>query len=218
MYAKKAGAPASRDQNMLKVENPYFDANSSLPTNTTNLMPQKLQPRGKGIGKKSVVMPVGKASGKGSLMTKPHSDGFLQDMMTPMGLHNLSDVQQYRKLVEMRNQDIMDKREDQVLREYQHVTQGLRDDNDRVRLVDGGPRAVLPQPDGRGRGGATDEERAIHAALQRTTRRGKREVEVAGAQVKGQPFMPGPRGQRTAGQVTGAVVPEVIFRHPRRNP
>ena len=63
MYAKKAGAPASRDQNMLKVENPYFDANSSLPTNTTNLMPQKLQPRGKG-GKKSVPCPLAKPQEK----------------------------------------------------------------------------------------------------------------------------------------------------------
>ena len=68
-------------------------------------------------------------------MTKPHSDGFLQDMLTPMGLHNLSDVEKYRKLVAMRNQDIMDKREDQVLREYQHVTQGLTSDNARQRLT-----------------------------------------------------------------------------------
>ena len=119
---------------MLKVENPYFDAKSKLPTNTTNLMPQQLQTRGKG-GDKSVSMPVGKASGKGALMTKPHSDGFLQDMLTPMGLHNLSDVQQYRQLVEMRNQDIMDKREDQVLREYQHVTQGLTSNEARERLT-----------------------------------------------------------------------------------
>ena len=48
MYAKKAGAPASRDTNMLEVENPYFDAKSKLPTNTTNLMPQQLQKQGKG--------------------------------------------------------------------------------------------------------------------------------------------------------------------------
>ena len=122
MYAKRQGAPASKDKNMLKVENPYFDAKSKLPTNTTNLMPQQLQARGKG-GDKSVTAPTGK--GKGGLMTRPHSDGFLQDMLTPMGLHNLSDVEKYRKLVAMRNQDILDKREDQVLREYQHVTQGL---------------------------------------------------------------------------------------------
>ena len=146
MYAKKAGAPASKDKNMLKVENPYFDAKSKLPTNTTNLMPQQLQPRGKG-GDKSVSMPV-KGKGKGGLMTKPHSDGFLQDMLTPMGLHNLSDVQQYRKLVEMRNQDIMDKREDQVLREYQHVTQGLTTDaaRNRLTLVTGAARARLLAP------------------------------------------------------------------------
>ena len=180
MYAKRQGAPASKDKNMLKVENPYFDAKSKLPTNTTNLMPQQLQARGKG-GDKSVTMPLGKGKGKGGLMTRPHSDGFLQDMLTPMGLHNLSDVEKYRKLVAMRNQDIMDKREDQVLREYQHVTQGLRDDEDRVRLVDGGPRAVLPRV-------ATAEDRKIHAALTRTTRRGKRELEVAGAQVKSRSY------------------------------
>ena len=75
MYAKKAGAPASKTRNMLKVENPYFDAKSKLPTNTTNLMPQQLQPRGKG-GDKSVSMPLGKGKGKGGLMTAPHSDGF----------------------------------------------------------------------------------------------------------------------------------------------
>ena len=65
-------------------------------------MPAQLQKRGKGghKGFGAPSAPLGK--GKGSLMTRPHSDGFLQDMMTPMGLHNMSDVQQYRKLVEMR--------------------------------------------------------------------------------------------------------------------
>ena len=110
---------------MLKVENPYFDPKSKLPTNTTNLMPQALQRRGQGGNKGFGPPSAPKGKGKGNLMTRPHSDGFLQDMMTPMGLNTLSDVQQYRKLVEMRNQDIMDKREDQILREYQHVTQGL---------------------------------------------------------------------------------------------
>ena len=207
MYAKKAGAPASKDKNMLKVENPYFDAKSKLPTNTTNLMPQQLQARGKG-GDKSVTAPLGKGKGKGGLMTKPHSDGFLQDMLTPMGLHNLSDVEKYRKLVAMRNHDILDKREDQVLREYQHVTQGLRDGDNRVLTADGRPRAQLPQPDpNTGLGGATDMERQIHAAVKRTTQRGKREMEVGEAQVKGKPFMPGGRGQRTSRQVTGANLP-----------
>ena len=197
MYAKRQGAPASKDKNMLKVENPYFDAKSKLPTNTTNLMPQQLQPRGKG-GDKSVSMPV-KGKGKGGLMTKPHSDGFLQDMLTPMGLHNLSDVEKYRKLVAMRNQDIMDKREDQVLREYQHVTQGLRDGDNRVLTVEGRPREQLP-------GDATPMERQIHAAAKRTTARAKREMEVGEAQVGGRPFMPGTgqRGQRTARNVTEA--------------
>ena len=145
-------------------------------------MPQQLQARGKG-GDKSVTAPKGK--GKGGLMTVPHSDGFLQDMLRPMGLHNLSDVQQYRKLVEMRNQDIMDKREDQVLREYQHVTQGLTTDaaRDRLTLVTGAARAQPPAD-------ATPMERSIHAAIQRTTKRGKRELEVAGAQVAGKPFIP----------------------------
>ena len=156
MCAKKAGAPASRDTNMLKVENPYFDAKSKLPTNTTNLMPQQLQARGKG-GDKSVTAPLGKGKGKG-MMTAPHSDGFLQDMLTPMGPHNLSDVEKYRKLVAMRNQDILDKREDQVLREYQHVTQGLTTDKtinpatgartapstlDRLTYVTGAPKSEI---------------------------------------------------------------------------
>ena len=118
-------------------------------------------------------------------MTTPHSDGFLQDMLTPMGLHNLSDVEKYRKLVAMRNQDIMDKREDQVLREYQHVTQGLTTDDARRRLLTttGSARAQLPAD-------ATPMERSIHAAVQRTTKRGKRELEVAGAQLAGTPFIP----------------------------
>ena len=160
-------------------------------------------------------MPLGKAKGKGTLMTKPHSDGFLQDMLTPMGLHNLSDVQQYRKLVEMRNQDIMDKREDQVLREYQHVTQGLTTDaaRDRLTLASGAARARPPAD-------ATDMERQIHAAVQRTTQRGKRELEVAGAQVAGKPFIPrrgGKGGYVVSGQEpTGARVDNVIFRRPRR--
>ena len=199
---------------MLKVENPYFDAKSKLPTNTTNLMPQQLQARGKG-GDKSVTAPKGK--GKGGLMTRPHSDGFLQDMLTPMGLHNLSDVEKYRKLVAMRNQDIMDKREDQVLREYQHVTQGLTTDDMRDRLLTttGAARA---QPNI-----ANPMEAAIHSAVQRTTQRGKRELEVAGAQVAGKPFMPRTRaaggGYVVSGQeVTGARTDNVIFRNKRKQP
>ena len=163
-------------------------------------MPQQLQKRGKGGHKGfGIKLDKGKGKGKGALMTKPHSDGFLQDMMTLMGLHNLSDVQQYRKLVEMKKQNIMDKREDQVLREYQHVTQGLRDGDDRVLTAEGRPRAVLP-------GDATNMERQIHAAVKRTTQRGKREMEVGAAQVAGRPFMPGTgqRGQRTARNVTDA--------------
>ena len=90
---------------MLKTENPYYDSASKLPTNTTNLMPQQLQKRGKGAGHKGFGV---QTEGKGkSFMTKPHDDGILRDMMTPMGLNSLSDVQQYRKLVEMRYQDIM---------------------------------------------------------------------------------------------------------------
>ena len=158
-------------------------------------------------------MPLGKAKGKGTLMTKPHSDGFLQDMLTPMGLHNLSDVQQYRKLVEMRSQDIMDKREDQVLREYQHVTQGLTTDDARNRLLTttGAARATLPAD-------ATPMERNIHQAIQRTTKRGKRELEVAGAQVAGKPFIPrqGRSGYMVSGQEpTGARVENIIFRRPK---
>ena len=107
----------------------------------------------------------------------------------------------------MRNQDIMDKREDQVLREYQHVTQGLRDGDNRVLTADGRPVAQLPQPDpNTGLGGATDMERQIHAAVKRTTARAKREIEVGEAQVGGRPFMPGTgqRGQRTARNLTDA--------------
>ena len=135
-------------------------------------------------------------------MTRPHSDGFLQDMLTPMGLHNLSDVQQYRKLVEMRNQDIQDKREDQVLREYQRVTQDLRDGNDRVLTAEGGARAQLPAD-------ATRRERQVHAAVKRTTERGKEMLERGGAHLRGRPYMPGgAKGQqRTARQVSGAALP-----------
>ena len=210
---------------MLKVENPYFDATSKLPTNTTNLMPQQLQARGKG-GDKSVTAPLGKGKGKGGLMTRPHSDGFLQDMLTPMGLHNLSDVEKYRKLVAMRNQDIMDKCEDQVLREYQHVTQGLSSEKE-INPATG--RRDAPSSLDRltyATGAAKEHptinnpmEAAIHAAVKRTTKRGKRELEVQGAQVAGKPFIPrrgGAGGYMISGQEpTGARVDNVIFRHPR---
>ena len=163
MYAKKQGAPASRDTNMLKVENPYFDKDSKLPTNTTHLMPSQLQKRGKGGHKGFGAPSAPKGKGKGSLMTRPHSDGFSQDMMTPMGLHNLSDVQQYRKLVEMRNQDIMNKREDEILRQYQHVTQGLVGTAAQIRLLTAtGQRAAPPTY-------ATPMERSNHAPVQTTT-------------------------------------------------
>ena len=216
MYAKNQGAPASRDTNMLKVENPYFDKDSKLPTNTTNLMPQRLQKRAKGGHKGFGAPSAPKGKGKGSLMTRPHSDGFLQDMMTPMGLHNMSDVQQYRKLVEMRNQDIMNKREDEILRQYQHVTQGIMD-QDKTRLLTGtgAANAVANLP-----ADATPMERSIHRAVQQTTRRGKRDLETAGAQVAGKPFMPrlgGQGGYMVSGsEPTGARIDQVLFRHPRR--
>ena len=111
-----------------------------------------------------------------------------------MGLHNLSDVQQYRKLVEMRNQDIMDKRENEVLRQYQRVTQELTDP-DRVLTQAGTARVDLP-------GDATDMERRVHRAVKDTASRSKRELEVAGAQVAGKPFIPrrgGAGGYVTAG-------------------
>ena len=147
-------------------------------------------------------------------MTRPHSDGFLQDMMTPMGLNSMSDVQQYRKLVEMRNQDIMDKREDQVLREWTHVTQGLtsRGARDRVLNSTGEARAQLPAD-------ATAQERQIHAAVQRTTKRGKRELQVSGAQVAGKPYIPRRAGggyMVSGAEPTGARVEGIIFRRPRR--
>ena len=63
-------------------------------------------------------------------------------------------------------------------------------------------------------------ERSIHEAVQRTTKRGKRELEVAGAQVAGNPFIPrrgGRGGYMVSGQEpTGARVDNVIFRNPRR--
>ena len=62
-------------------------------------------------------------------------------------------------------------------------------------------------------------ERNIHAAVQRTTQRGKRELEVAGAQVAGKPLIPrrGGRGGyvTSAQEPTGARVDQLIFRHPR---
>ncbi len=118
-----------------------------------------------------------------------------------MGLNSMADVQQYRKLVEMRNQDIMDKIEDQVLREWSHVTQGLTTDAARRRLLTatGQPREQLPAD-------ATPQDRELHAAIQRTTQRGKRELEVGEAHLRGRPYVPGRRGQRTARQVTGANV------------
>ena len=115
----------------------------------------------------------------------------------------------------MRNQDIMDKREDQVLREYQHVTQGLTTDaaRERLTLATGVVRAQPPAD-------ATPMERSIHAAVQRTTQRGKRELEVQGAQLAGKPFIPrrgGAGGYVVSGsEPTGARTDNIIFRHPRR--
>ena len=127
----------------------------------------------------------------------------------------------------MRNQDIMDKREDQVLREYQHVTQGLSSEKefnpatgrrdapsslDRLTYVTGAAREnpTINNP----------MEAAIHAAVKRTTKRGKRELEVAGAQVAGKPFIQrrgGVGGYVVSGaEPVGARVENVIFRRPRR--
>ena len=173
-------------------------------------------------------------------MTRPHSDGFLQDMMTPMGLHNMSDVQQYRKLVEMRNQDIMSKREDEILRQYQHVTQGLTSDAARSRLLtDTGDAKTNEPPPPRNPAhtaaqhaaamarhrnrqipvGATPMERRIHRAVQDTTKRGRRELEVAAAAVGGKPYIPNKKagGIMTSGaQPTGARTDGYIFRQRRK--
>lgn len=192
MYAGRAGAPASRDPNNgehVKGRNSYFGKASKLPTNTTNLMPQQLQKHThkghRGCGAPSAL----KGKGQGSSMTCPHSDGFLHDLTTPMGLHNRSDVQQYRKLIEMRNQDIMNQREDEVLCQYQHVTQGLMgEQKPRLLTAAGVPKARrnLPQSDrNTGLGGVTPDEVAMHRATQQTTSRGKRGLEVAGAAFHG---------------------------------
>ncbi len=69
MYASDQGAPAASTRHMLKVENQYFDASQQLPTNTVQLMPQKLQRRDKG-GDKSVVHPKGNGKGQ-AMMTRP---------------------------------------------------------------------------------------------------------------------------------------------------
>ena len=159
-------------------------------------------------------------------MTRPHSDGFLQEMMRPMGLHNMSDVQQYKKLVEMRNQHIMDQREDQILRQYQHVTQGLTSEKsiDPATGQRTAPSSLdrLTYATGAAKENPTINnpmEAAIHAAVKRTTKRGKRELEVAGAQVAGKPFIPrrgGAGGYMISGQEpTGARVDNVIFRRPK---
>ena len=211
MYATRGGAPAAREANQLKVSNPYFNKDTKLPTNTTNLMPHQLQKRGKGGHKGFGVQSEGKGKG---MMTKAHEDGFLSDMMTPMGLNSLSDVQQYRKLVEMRNQDIMQKREDEVLRQYQHVTQGLRDDQkDRVLTATGVARDTLP-------GDASDFERSVHRSVMQHGKRSKRDLEVAGAHVAGKPYIPrrgAAGGYVISGQEpVGARVENVILRHPRR--
>ena len=56
-------------------------------------------------------------------------------------------------------------------------------------------------------------ERQIHRAVQQTTKRGKRDLEVAGAQVAGKPFMPrrgGGGGYVVSGaEPTGARVDRV---------
>ena len=102
-----------------------------------------------------------------------------------------------------------------MLREYQHVTQGLTTDaaRDRLLTTTGQARAQLPAD-------ATPMERNIHSAVQRTTKRGKRELEVAAAQVAGKPFIPrrgGAGGFVVSGaEPTGARTDNVVFRHPRR--
>ena len=62
-------------------------------------------------------------------------------------------------------------------------------------------------------------EAAIYSAVKRTTKRGKRELEVAGSQLAGKPFMPrqgSTGGYITSGQeVTGARTDNVIFRRPK---
>ena len=63
-------------------------------------------------------------------------------------------------------------------------------------------------------------ESKIHRAVQQTTKRGKRELEVATADVGGKPYMPrrgGGGGIRTQGsEVTGARTERVQFYQRRR--
>ncbi len=107
----------------------------------------------------------------------------------------------------------MDKREDQVLREWSHVTQGLTTDAARNRLV-----TVTGQPKAQPPADATPEERAIHATVKRTTQRGKRELQVSGAQVAGKPYIPRQTGggYMVSGQEpTGARIEGFLFRRPK---
>ena len=108
----------------------------------------------------------------------------------------------------------MQKREDEVLRQYQHVTQGLQDSQkDRVLTATGVARDALPAD-------ATDFERSVHRSVMQHGKRAKRDLEVAGAHVAGKPYIPrrgAAGGYLISGQEpVGARVENVIFRHPRR--
>ncbi len=174
------GAPAA-PQIQLKVENPYFDKDQQIPTNTRNLMPSKLRPKHTPKDQLKSF----RVGGKGKIVgPKPFSDGMLEQVLAPSQLHNLSNAQQYKKIIEMRHQNALHQREDAALREYSRITGGMEQRA-------GGPLG----PAGRGRG-ADDEDLPGDEAeeVRKLLGRQAKHLELAQAELSGRPFVTHPSG------------------------
>ena len=99
------------------MENPYFDKAQQIPTNTRNLMPSKLRPKQTPKDQ----LKSHRVGGKGVRGPRPFSDGMLEQVLAPSQLHNLSNAQQYKKIIEMRHSNALEQRENDALREYSRL-------------------------------------------------------------------------------------------------
>ena len=141
---------------------------------------------------------------------KPVANDLLRELLTaPGGLDKMNQTQQYGKLVEMRQRQAMIDRSDGAMREYQRLTQTLTDEQ-RTRL--------------KGQGDVAGVAPVVQEAVRAATKRQKRELEEAGAQLQsravgrssqGRPMVGGAANVGANPLTTDSVAPEVIFRHPR---
>lgn len=170
--------------NALRVENPYYNPDKNMSTDRAEMIQTGLQKKKKPL--KGFQQP--KGLGKGISTPRPISDGNLEMMLSPTGLHNLGNAQQYAKIVQMKHHKMLQDREDQSLREYARLTQGLPPS--RRETILGASRRGYNPGDLSDIGAGTEREQEIARAVGQASKRSRSTIELASAELSGRPFVP----------------------------